>query len=119
MGVLDLDAARKARAAKSETGGKPHDITVDGETFTIPVEMPLDAALAISDGHVALFFEELLNGQHEAFAKHKISVDDLLVLVEGVSEMYGLDNLGEALASRASSSNTSKRSRPTSKRTTT
>lgn len=118
MGRLDLDAARAARAAKSEAKGNDHVIVLGGEEYTIPPEMPADFALLCMEGNIRGGLRALLDGQFESFSEQRYSIEDLLELVDGVADLYGFESLGEALASRNSSSNTGKRSRPTSKPTT-
>lgn len=119
MATIDLDAARAARAAESENKGKPHELKLGGQSFSIPPEMPFKAAEAIGRGNIDQFFELLLNGQHEEFAEQDLSLDDLVELTDSLMDVYGMESLGESLASRTSALSTGKPSRPTSKRTTT
>lgn len=118
MGRLDLDAARAARAAKAEAQAEEHVIVLEAEEYTIPPEMPADFAIYALEGQLHASLRSLLDGQYDRFAQTRYSIEDLVELVEGVVKLYGFENLGEALASRRSSSTTGKRSRPTSKRTT-
>ena len=118
MGTLDLDAARKARAAQAEAEAEEHVIILAGEEFTIPPEMPADFALLFMENNPSGALRALFNGQYDRFAETRYSVEDLLELLDGVVKLYGFDTLGEALASRGSSSKSGKPSRPTSKRTT-
>lgn len=118
MGVLDLDAAREARAAKAEAKAEPHVILLNGQKFEIAAEMPAEFAFAFMEGKPRDGLRVLFGEHYDEFAKTAYSIDDLVELVEGVAELYGFDNLGEALASRESSRSNGKRARPTSKRTT-
>lgn len=118
MGRLDLDAARQARAAKAEAKGEEHVIVLGGTEFTLPSEMPADFAFAFAEGNPRAGLKALFDGQYEQFTETRYSIEDLLELVDGVAQLYGFDNMGEALASRGSSSRNGKPSRPTSKRTT-
>lgn len=119
MGVLDLDAARAARAAKSEAEAEGHTVVLDGQEFALPPEMPAAFALHVLEGNIFRGLEKLFGPeQYAAFDKIGYSIDDLIELADGVAHLYGFENVGEALASRRSSSNNGKRSRPTSKRST-
>lgn len=116
MGRLDLDAARAARA---EAEGEPHVVVLDGQEFTMPPEMPAQFALHVMEGNIFKGLEALFGpDQYAVFSKIVYSIDDLLELADGVANLYGFENVGEALASRRSSRNSGKPSRPTSKRST-
>lgn len=119
MGRLDLDAARAARAAKAEAEGDEHVVKLDGQEFTLPAEMPAAFALHVLEGNIFKGLEALFGAeQYAAFASIAYSIDDLVELADGVAQLYGFENVGEALASRRSSRNSGKPSRPTSKRST-
>lgn len=119
MGRLDLDAARAARAAKAEAEAEEHVVTLEGHDFILPPEMPAAFALHVLEGNIFRGLAALLGDeQYAEFSAIRYSIDDLIELADGVAQLYGFNNVGEALASRRSSSNTGNPSRPTSKRST-
>jgi hypothetical protein len=88
--VLDLDAAR---AARSEAQGEAPSILFGGTTFDLPVELPWEIAeaAAAGDGAGALRAIELLLGDRWAeFKALKPSLADVMVIVEGLGEIYGV-----------------------------
>lgn len=90
-----------------------------GQEFTIPPEMPAQFALLIMEGHIGAGLEKLFGSeQYAEFSKIGYSIEDLMELADGVAQLYGFETVGEALASRRSSSSNGNRSRPTSKRST-
>lgn len=125
---IDLDAAR---AARREAAKEQPTITLNGKTFTLPLELPLSLAEAfigfgdIQDdevdmkipGILAGVMRSLLGDQYESFMAEGPSLDDLMVILNGMKETYGVD-LGEQLASAGSSNRASRRSRQTSHGTT-
>jgi hypothetical protein len=116
---LDLDAARAARAAKAEAEGEAHVLVLGGQEFELPTEMPLDFVLAAAEGDVAGSLRVLLGEEeYENLRAKGLSVSDLNELIGGLAEVYGLEDVGEALASGDFFSKNGKPSRPTSKRST-
>lgn len=122
MARLDLDAARAARAAEAEAKGEDHVLVIGGQEFSLPVEMPLAFPLALAEADVMGGIRELLGEeQYAEFAanpKTRLSTEDLKELFTGAAELYGFEDVGEALASGSSSLRNGKPSRPTSKRST-
>lgn len=109
---IDLDAAR---AARREAEQDPPVIVLDGEDFTLPIELPFEIAgdlgklfaakgdkdkLAELAGQVVpLIVKGLLGDDHDRFMEHRPSFDDLIVLLEGMAVAYGLADVGESSAS--------------------
>lgn len=112
MGHLDLDAARAARA---ESRGEDRTFTFGGEEFTLPPEMPFEAAEALLGQDLRKTMTALVNGQADAFFALSPSVDDLAALVEWIAAEYTGRTPGESPASRSSSPKGSRSSRPRSK----
>ncbi|MCK2236449.1 MULTISPECIES: hypothetical protein [unclassified Crossiella] len=94
-----------ARAQRLEAQGEKWEFELDGEVFTLPVELSRGAVSALStldatdlDGLLrALLGEE----QFKRFDQHEVSVQD----IQGVLEAYGRDTgmtLGEPSASTTS-----------------
>lgn len=115
MGELDLDAARAARA---EARGESPTVTLGGETFILPAELPMRYVWTLVEGDDMDALKVLFNGQLERFLATDPTREDILALVAGVPKLYGLASQGESPASAGSSSNGSSRSRPTSPATT-
>lgn len=109
---MDLDRLRTERAAKREAEGKPTSIEVilGGRTFTLPPEMPAEAAMLASTvaeddiaaaGTATLGAMKLLLGdQYEDFMALSPSLEDLDALFTGMTEAYGL-TMGEPSASES------------------
>lgn len=112
---LDLDAARAARA---EAKGEAPTVTLHGEKFTLPAELPMRYVWTLVDGDDMAALKVLFNGQLERFIALDPTREDVLALVAGVPKLYGLGSEGESPASAGSSANGSSRSRPTSGATT-
>lgn len=106
--VVDLDAAKQVRQAKTKT---PR-VVLEGKTFNLPKELPLgvfaqikkiredtdnkeskaDESLDAMDG----ILDEFFGDQKEAFMQAHPTLDDLLELITQVVEkVYGVD-VGEA-----------------------
>lgn len=103
---LDLDARR---AARWEGAGEVPQVVLGGETFDLPVEMPLVFLEALGEMDVGRAVRALVGEEHvERFLGTGPTVEDLLEL----RELYGID-MGESQASSASSTNGGKPSRPT------
>lgn len=89
--VLDLDAARAARAEAQQD--KPV-ITFGGKEFTLPAELPWEVAEAAAsgDGVAALKSIELLLGdQWGEFKKLNPTLADVMLVVEAIGRFYGTD----------------------------
>jgi hypothetical protein len=105
---LDLDAARAARA---ETRGETPTVTIGGETFTLPPELPMRYIWANDDMDA---LKALFDGQLDRFLSVvELTTEDIRALIAGMPSLYGVGS-GESLASAGSSGNGSNRSRPTS-----
>lgn len=111
MGELDLDAARAARA---EARGEAPTVTLGGETFTLPAELPMRYVWTLVEGDDMDALKVLFDGQLDRFLATVPTREDILALVAGVPTLYGLASQGESPASAGSSNNGSSRSRPTS-----
>lgn len=99
--TIDLDAARRAReAARAEANDEAVTIVFGGETFTLPAELPLEAASAAGDP--LRFVEAILGDSYTAFMAHRPSIEDVTVLAEGIAASYGFADVGESSASSAS-----------------
>lgn len=110
--AIDLDAAK---AARREQNGTNPQLTYGGKTWDLPLELPLDTVIAISEleqaiegetGNSAaekfrLVAESLLGDNSAEFLAFKPSVQDIGVLIGGLVEEYGLTP-GESEASQAS-----------------
>lgn len=109
--MFDLD---QARAARREAQGEPPQFTFGGETFTLPIEIPLAVADAFTksniDGLEALFGKE----QWERFLAHDPTDADLGALAPWMDEIYGFGDLGKSSPSPKSSKRTGSSSRRTS-----
>jgi hypothetical protein len=121
MARLDLNAAR---AARSEAENAPHEVVLgydkDGaeQVFTLPPRAPLEFLDHLPKLEFAEAMQVLLGGQQawERFAAAGAELDDLLAIA---ADLYGIgDLLGEASASRASSPNGGRPSKPTGAPTT-
>lgn len=118
---IDLNAARAARA---EARGEPVTVELGDDVYTLPAEMPASVIGCIARAQAGepsgmLDAMSALVGPDfdEMVTKHNLSLDDLMVLLEGAAESYGLTT-PESSASPASSVSTSTPSRPTSSATT-
>lgn len=109
--VIDLDAARAARAAER---GEPAVVIRHGETFELPAELPVDFVdLIVADEYreaFAVLFGDAATAGRFIGPPGDLTMDDLAELADGVAGVYGIrGGLGNLPASGASSSNTSKR----------
>lgn len=125
MATIDLDAARAARRENSETDETP-TATFAGTVFELPREMPFGVFLRMAelqeDPETALdvmgsFVSSLFGPRAEEFLALGPSMDDLLALMAGLSDGYGIDT-GKASASPDSASSTTAPSKRTTKRST-
>jgi hypothetical protein len=97
---IDLNAARRARAAaRAEALNEPVVISIGDEQFTLPVELPMDAASALATGSIDAFLVAVLGDGIESFLAQRPSIDDITFVVEGIAAAYGFANPGESQAS--------------------
>jgi hypothetical protein len=115
MGMLDLDAARAARA---EAAGERHAIKFGGVVFELPVEIPADFAFYLVENDARSALRSLLGDRFDEFWALKPSIADLNELAGGVAKLYSFGDVGESVASVTSSKNGGKSSRRTSPATT-
>lgn len=116
MATIDLDAARAARA---EAQGEENTVLLGGDTFTLPLELPIELGDFLVSGRVGAFIEALLGEeQWTKFASHKPTLNDLKVLAEQLAPLYGFESPGESPASVASLPSNGSHSRPTSRAST-
>lgn len=110
--TLDLDARRKA--AMAEANHEPLVLTLSGEQFTLPVELPLSFAYYLQTMEI-LKAARTLVGPDDAqrFLDANPTVEDM----EAIVEAYGV-GLGESSGSPTSSGSTTKKSKRTSSATT-
>lgn len=85
--VIDLDAARAARAEKN---GPAPIIRLGGKDWTLPVELPADFAILSAAGDLAGAMHALLGEQFEAFWKIGLSMDDLEAIADQAAGLYGV-----------------------------
>lgn len=107
--VIDLDAAREARAAAQ---GEAPQLRWKGDTYQLPPELPVRflEAIAVDDFEPA--FTALFEGEGFDVGGFldTASFEDLRELADGIARVYGLEGgLGNLPSSTASSSTTSKR----------
>ena len=115
MATLDLDAKRAARA---EAENAPHQVTLGGDVFQLRPRMPLEALDLMSDGQFRAAFRLLLvDPDDEVFGRFFAQVPDDRDLEDIVAGLYG-QRPGEYSASRPSSANGGRPSKPTSPATT-
>ncbi|MFD4628520.1 hypothetical protein ACFVYR_01260 [Streptomyces sp. NPDC058284] len=87
-----------ARAQRLESLGLNWEFEVDGETFSLPTEIPRRSAQTLSslddndlDGLLALL---LGDEQYKRFAEHEVSVQDVAAVLNAYGEATGL-SMGE------------------------
>lgn len=110
-GVVDLDAARKARA---ETVGEGPLVVLEGQEYELAAELPMDAILVVTeelgnigdgdhkpDPKIVLSALEGLFGEHWETLRPKLSVQDCMYVLTELLELYGTD-LPEPSASASS-----------------
>jgi hypothetical protein len=127
--MIDLDAARAERAAaKNEKEKKAPELKFGGVVFELPPELPLDVVFdlkKLSDATKAkdgsAITESLLHAmrvlvgdRYDEFMTVRPSINDLVVIVEGIPGEYGL-GLGNVSASPKPSKTTTGRSKRPSK----
>jgi hypothetical protein len=117
MATLDLDARRAARA---ETIGGPHEVTLGGEVFHLRPMLPLEALDLMAEGKFRPAFRLMLVPDTEddtTLARFFANFPDESDLEDIVEGLYG-QRSGERSASRPSSANGGRPSKPTSPPTT-
>lgn len=109
MPTLDLDAARAAR----EEVAKPEEapaVEFGGERYTLPLELPFGVFMRMASlkkdpaqGLEAMtdLLTSLFGDRTDEFLAAGPSLSDLLVLLEHLTDVYGVD-VGEAEASPTS-----------------
>lgn len=104
---IDLDAAR---AARREASGEAPVIVFGGKEFTLPVELPLEAAEVINKitssangTEISDVFKVLLGDRYQEFRELGPSVPDVLAFFDEIAPAYGVKSLGESQASAGSS----------------
>jgi hypothetical protein len=82
------------RAQRLEALGLSWDFEVDGETFSLPTEIPRRSARALAqlddndlDGLLALLLGQ---AQYERFCEHDLSVQDIGAILNAYGEETGL-----------------------------
>lgn len=101
MAEINLDAARAARAEQTES----HTLRLEGEVFTLPLEMPIDFAFLANDEKLREAFSLLFGEEAERFWALRPSVSDITELATQIAGLYGFDSAGESLASVHTSTN--------------
>lgn len=110
MPIYDVDEARAARMAAR--GEQEDSFRYGGASFSIPPEMPLDAAEALADGNARTFMAVILDGQVDKFWEMRPSLYDVRDLITWLSDtVYAIGEPGESSASSATSGKTGGRSR--------
>lgn len=98
--TIDLDAARKARQAeRAKKGDGTPTFTVGGDSYELPPELPVEVLdgfgrAAAEEDPMAVFeaLEVLLGDNYDdVVKKHKLSFDDVMVLLEASLEGYGVN----------------------------
>lgn len=107
--VFDFTARRAERAAaRAEAEETPPVIRIDGETFALPVELPLaviEELGLLQGGDLGALRRSVAALSGEAWARlenESLSLEDALDLLGGIVLAYGIENVGELLASRLS-----------------
>ncbi len=97
--MIDLNAARKARADKA---GEPHEVKLGDDKFTIPrtADWPAEAMEVLAQGQVWSAARLIVGDDFDRFAAQGITLGDVTVLFEGVTEAEGIK--GNSPASRRS-----------------
>lgn len=100
--VINLDAARAARREVSKQSPK---IVFGKKTFTLPAELPFSAIEhlsgmdtenpAASTAVISAFVKELFGEQYADFNALQPSANDIQVLMEELSTVYGFQSVGE------------------------
>lgn len=111
MSRIDLDAARKARAEKTDG---PLVVVFGGEEFTLPAEKPFDFSMYLARGYVYEAIDSLFAEDEAARfwrrdkpPKERPTVEDVTEMLDGVAAYFGADSPGESEASPSSSNGSS------------
>lgn len=78
MASLNLDQKRAARNAT------PHEVTLGGEVFHWPAELPITFAELLSDGKLTAAVGVALGDEAEAFLALGPTMDDIGAIAEGL-----------------------------------
>lgn len=106
--MIDLNKKRAAR--KREAKREPVKVKLGDDVFTLPAELPFECVALLSslgddDANAPEIFRDvlrvLLGSQFEAFLSHAPSMTDVVEMVNGLTEEYGI-TLGESEASAES-----------------
>lgn len=107
---VDLDALR---AARREANKEAPAVTLGGQRFELPIELPLGAVAALGRmfsheddpgilGEETLnVVRELLGDQYDDFMSHRPSMEDLEAMLNAVMPEYGFETPGESPASES------------------
>lgn len=106
MAHLDLD---KVHAAEREAKGEGPQVTVGGETYTLPAKLPLAVAVGQREGNFRLMVECLFGEEGAAKVLRHLEAEDL----DRLAALYGID-APNSEPSAGSSPNGGKQSRATS-----
>ena len=87
--TINLDAARASRA---EAAGEPVVVVFGGIEYELPVELPIEAAVAASDPMA--FLRVMFGERHEEFLAARPSMQDVVTLAEGIAKAYGFESAG-------------------------
>lgn len=108
---VDLDALAAQRA---EGRGEAPTVAFKGETFELPVEMPVAVVEAwVNDSDAFVFGAAIFGAEWDRFRALNPSRDDIWALGARMNELWGVSE-GESRASGGSSGSDATSSRPTS-----
>lgn len=107
--MIDLDAVIAA-----EVSGDPIEVQVGGKTYKLRPEMPWDTAVLIGRGHADQAVAGLVVDEKDAPAFVSAFLAGNPVWSEVTRRINAVYGTGESVASRRSSTNGGRRSRPTS-----
>jgi hypothetical protein len=89
--IIDLDAARAARA---EAQLDAPVVRFNGKDYTLPVELPwsiVEAATSQDSVKIIAAVKTLLGEQWNDFQEANVSVADMTVLIESISQLYAVE----------------------------
>lgn len=92
--VIDLDAARLAR---EEVQGAAPVIRFAGQDWQLPRELPFEIAEAAASGDATAALKGiqiLLGSRWEEFKACGPTLGDIVVIVQGIGELYGVGDPG-------------------------
>ena len=107
MAHLDLD---KVHAAEREAAGEAPSVTLGGETYVLPVKLPLAAAVAVRNSDWTKLCRLIFGAGNEVTVLEHLEPEDLDRIYE---QFYGT-NAGNSEPSAGSSQSDGKQSRETS-----